>query len=318
MKFEPVKEAFRAAGMQRLHQHPGVLLASLLPQGCLDDYTVVPAARARWLRLVFVATVRHLSKHPWPAEYQANCNRYRERDSGPLRLFHDLLVIEKPENLQQKEAAFFLNAGHTEEHLKWIIADTDDVVKESHCRLIDFIETWDPIASEISEAPETCLEYKELMVRGCELLQEGGAFRLRGDYLEPWTIRAYLVDLMFEEGRHQLRKPNELTVPVFFVMNGPDAKGNLNKLYNAFRKEKGCVPKSVTEFLSWLKVPGCLLPFLSMWLCFACDRGLNAADFKKSDVDVWKHVARKYTKQHRMRGQCAIIAGLVRLHGESH
>jgi hypothetical protein len=219
--------------------------------------------------------------------------------------------------MPKKREGFFLNAGHTEEQLKWCIADTDDLIMESHRRLIDFIETWDPVASEISKAPETCLEYKQLMVRGRALLQEGGSFRLRGGYLEPWTIRAYLVDLMFEEGRHQLRSPNELTVLEFFVMNGPDAKGNFHKLYSAFRQEKGRVPKSVTEFLSWLKVPGCLLPFLSMWLCFACDRGLTAADFEEFDVDVWNDVARKYKKQHKLRGHCAIIAAQVRLHGES-
>ena len=110
---------------------------------------------------------------------------------------------------------------------------------------------------------------------------------------------------------------NELTLHEFFEMNGPDAKDNFDKLYSAFPQEKDGMPKSVTEFLAWLKVPGCLLPLLSMWLCFACDLGFKSADFEGFDVDVWNQVTRKYRKQHRLRGHCAIIAALVRRHGES-
>lgn len=314
-KYEPVKEAFRTAGIKRMREHPRVLLAVSVPNGCADDYVTKPDARARWLRLVLVATVQHLAKHPWPAEYQANCNRNRERDSGPLRVLHELLVIEKPKNKRERDAAFYLNAGHSEEHLKWILVDTEDRVKESHSRLTAFIATWDPVAAVLSEAPVTCLEYKQCMVRGLSVLAEGNAFRLRGDYLGPWTIRAYLVDLMFAEGRYQLLNPNELTVPEFFVMNGPDSKGHFEKLYIAFRQEKNRVPKSVTEFLCWLKVPGCLLHFLSMWLCFASDRGLNSTDFQEFDVGVWNHVSRKYKKQYQLQGHCAIIAALARCEG---
>ena len=87
-----------------------------------------------------------------------------------------------------------------EEHLKWYIVDDDDLVKESHRRLTDFIKTWHPVAAQIiSEAPKTCLKCHdsshELAVRGCALLKDGDALRLRGDYQVPLTIRAYLVDL---------------------------------------------------------------------------------------------------------------------------
>jgi hypothetical protein len=179
--------------------------------------------------------------------------------------------------VQKKGLASFSNARHTEKHVKWwCIVDDDDLVKESHRRLTDFIKTWHPIAAQNSEAPKTCLECHdsshELAVRGCALLKDGDAFGLRGDYLVPWTIRAYLVDLMFEKEdiiSYYVNQVNELTLHEFFEMNGPDAKDNFDKLYRAFRQEKDRVLKSVTEFLAWLKVPGCL------WLCFACDLGLG-------------------------------------------
>ena len=118
MKYEPVKEAFRAAGVQRSQEHPKVLLAARMPHNRSEDYSIMPAARARWLRSVLVAMVKHLSQHPWPAEYQVNCNRYRERESGPLCVLHDLMIIKNPEKARQQNAGFFLNGGHTKLHLK--------------------------------------------------------------------------------------------------------------------------------------------------------------------------------------------------------
>ena len=90
--------------------------------------------------------------------------------------------------------------------MKWYIVDDDDLVKESHRRLADFIKTWHPVAAQIiPEAPKTCLECHdsshELAVRGCALLKDGDALRLRGDYLVLWTIRAYLVNLTHVRGR---------------------------------------------------------------------------------------------------------------------
>ena len=98
MKYEPMKEAFRAAGVQSSQEHPKVLLAVRMPHNRSEDYSIMPAARARRLRSVLVAMVKHLSQHPWPAEYQMNCNRYRERESGPLRVLHDLMIIKKQES----------------------------------------------------------------------------------------------------------------------------------------------------------------------------------------------------------------------------
>ena len=140
-----------------MHKHPSVVLQASVPRDRIPDYIVTAPARARWLREVLVETVQYLSKHPWPAKYPSNCNRFRERESGPLRVLHDLLIIEKPEHMPAPYHgnAFFLSEEHEEEHLRWCLADTDELAAESRRRLAAFIETWDPVGKEISEARET-------------------------------------------------------------------------------------------------------------------------------------------------------------------
>ena len=53
----------------------------------------------------------------------------------------------------------------------------------------------------------------------------------------------------------QLRNPNDLTLPEFFVMNGPDMKASFAKLGTRFRNEKGALPSTVTEFIKWIGIP---------------------------------------------------------------
>ena len=100
-------------------------------------------------------------------------------------------------------------------------------------------------------------------------------------------------------------------------MNPPKQRGISKISAEPFAAIKSCASKTVTDFVVWVNVPGCILHYLSMWLCFAGDSGLDSTDFEDFDVEVWKHVAREYEKQHQLGGHCAIIAAPVRRHGES-
>ena len=102
-----------------------------------------------------------------------------------------------------------------------------------------------------------------------------------------------------------MKQPDGLTVPQFFDMNGPDQKGNFEKLAKHFRATRGRAPNSV-------KVRHCRLPFLSMWLCFACDRGLRTSDFDNFDLPRWQSAAKRYRRLVGVRGHCAIVAQRVR------
>ena len=48
------------------------------------DYHISEEERARWLRSVLVDVVQWLAARPYAATYQRHCNRWRERESGPL------------------------------------------------------------------------------------------------------------------------------------------------------------------------------------------------------------------------------------------
>ena len=120
-------------------------LESVLRQELVLDYYIRSEARARWLRMVLVDMVKELKSQPFSATYQPNCNRWRERESGPLRVLADLLIIMKPRNLWKTRVngadIFYLNDTHKDKHLAWSIVTERCMVEESLCRLTKFIDT---------------------------------------------------------------------------------------------------------------------------------------------------------------------------------
>ena len=69
------------------------------------------------------------------ATYQQNCNRWRARESGPLRVQEDLRIIMKPKYLLKagvnQADIFYLNNGHNDKHLAWSIVTSECIVEES-------------------------------------------------------------------------------------------------------------------------------------------------------------------------------------------
>ena len=152
-----------SAALQRWKEHPKVYLESELQQERVLDYYIRSEARARWLRMVLVDMVNELKSQPFSNTYQQNCNRWRERESGPLRVLEDLRIITKPLRLSKtrvKPARFFyLNDAHKDEHLAWSIVTRKCMVEESLRRLSCFFKAWDMVAAQNFDAPETLVMY---------------------------------------------------------------------------------------------------------------------------------------------------------------
>ena len=102
LKYRPVKDVFVKVALRRWREHPNIHLERVIRQELVHDYHIREEARARWLRIVLVDMVNELKAEPFPATYQRNCNRWRERESGPLRVLEDLRIIMKPPNLKKK------------------------------------------------------------------------------------------------------------------------------------------------------------------------------------------------------------------------
>ena len=109
--YRPVKDVFVNVCLQRLREHPNKYLEGVMRREFVPDYYIREEARARWLRMVLVDMVNQLRSQPFAATYQQNCNRWRERESGPLRVLEDLRIITKPLHLfksQVEPTRFFI------------------------------------------------------------------------------------------------------------------------------------------------------------------------------------------------------------------
>ena len=102
LKYRPVKDVFAKVALRRWREHPKIHLESVIRKELVHDYYIREEARALWLRLVLVDMVNELKSQPFPATYQQTCNRWRERESGPLRVLDDLRILVKPPNLRKK------------------------------------------------------------------------------------------------------------------------------------------------------------------------------------------------------------------------
>ena len=146
-------------------------MKSVIREELVHEYYIREEARARWLRMVLVDMVNELKSQPFSATYQQNCNRWRERESGPLRVLEDLRIITKPPRLSKtrvKPARFFyLNEAHNDEHLAWSIVTPKCMVEESLHRLSKFMKAWDMVAAKNFDAPETLSMYVASYEKSC-------------------------------------------------------------------------------------------------------------------------------------------------------
>ena len=193
LKYRPVKDVFVRVALRRWKEHPKMYLQSVIREELVHDYYIREEARARWLRMVLVDMVKELKSQKFSAMYQQNCNRWRERESGPLRVLEDLRIIMKPQNLWKtrvnEAGIFYLNDSHEDEHLAWSIVTQKCMVEESLRRLSKFISTWDMVVAENIQAPRTLSMYVASYAKILSLLQIGDSYRLRGDYFCQLGLR---------------------------------------------------------------------------------------------------------------------------------
>ena len=111
LNYRSVKDVFVKVALRRWKEHPKIYLKSVMREDLVHDYQIREEARARWLRMVLVDMVNEFKSQPFSATYQQNCNRWRERESGPLRVLEDLRIITKPLHLfksQVEPTRFFI------------------------------------------------------------------------------------------------------------------------------------------------------------------------------------------------------------------
>ena len=316
-KYRPVKNVFVSVALQRWNEHPKVYLESVLQQERVLDYYIRSEARARWLRMVLVDMVKELKSQPWSAKYQQNCNRWRERESGPLCVLEDLLIIMKPRNLSKTRVngadIFYLNDTHKDEHLAWSIVTQKCMVEESIRRLTKFIDTWDLVVAEKIQTPRTLSMYVTSYTKILSLLKKGDSYRLRGDYLPAWTARGYLLDLIFQSGFMEVSIDRQVSLEQFLSVN-PDQHDHLRKLLYYFARVDDKKPQTVSQFLAralGTAAMKCNALTCSMWLCFGDDRGFYNKDFNNSS-NLWREAAKKYVKEHGMMPHPVIVAHSLR------
>ena len=317
-KFPPVKDEFVSIGKQQLTKHPRLRMESLLQKEFHSDFSVREEARARWLRQVLVNLVECLQTKPFAAEYTQNCNRFRERESGPLCVLSDLLIITKRARLERHHAArskvLHLKAGHDQDDEAYALVTSGEQVRKSLERLTTFVKAWDAVVKEVRYAPSKLSEYITSYFQILKILSSQDAFRLRGDYVAPWTARGYLLELIFQTGYVEVEIDREATLQQFLLAN-PDRHRHLQRLHKHFRlKYESRAPKTVKQFLR--KALGgaackCNALTVSMWLCFADDVGFRDADFDLS-VRAWTSQAHEYVREFGIHPHPVIVAQRLR------
>ena len=95
-------------------------------------------------------------------------------------------------------------------------------------RLQTFITTWDNVVKVVPTAPADLAQYASAFHKIRKCLADGDAFRLRGDYLSPWTTRSYLMDLVYADGYIELPL-GSITLDEYTNFN-PDMKRNVKRL----------------------------------------------------------------------------------------
>jgi len=136
-------------------------------------------------------------------------------------------------------------------------------------------------------------------------------FRLRGEYLAPWTARSYLLDLICQTGFIEI--PVGAISLQDFVQMSPDQKQHLTRLMSYFRRVDDHPPATVPQFLR--RVLGTCAAranplLLAMWLCFASDCAVSQ-DSIDAGVQAWRRVAGLYKKLYNIHPLAAVVAKLV-------
>ena len=187
------------------------------------------------------------------------------------------------------------------------------MVEESLSRLTSFIKTWDMVAAENFDAPQTLSMYVASYDKILSLLQTGNSFRLRGKYLPAWTARGYLLELIFQRGFMEVGIDKAVSLKEFLRVN-PDQHNHVGKLHRYFSRMDKKAPTTVSQFLARAlgkAARKCNALTCSMWLCFGDDLGFCEEDFEESS-DVWRAAASRYVSEHNVMPHPVVVAQSLR------
>jgi hypothetical protein len=176
----------------------------------------------------------------------------------------------------------------------WVIEQSPDAVEN----VAKFIQASDWIVDSCGDAPTTVSEYIQKMKEGLKAPKAPHISPATTIYMLGWHIRTHMLCMMKEKNIKALKADSQASVNAFIHMN-PDACEWLIKLRSHFQFPEGLrndQQLSLSKFISLLgarQQP----QLVSMWLCFAGDRGFRQSDFDESfKVSEWRDAADEYRK----------------------
>ena len=162
----------------------------------------------------------------------------------------------------------------------------------------------------VGAAPRTRSEWGTKMKAVKVALGRLAPPRLTGNYLRSWSTRGYMLDIMLMSRVLRLRADPEFTMQGFLHMN-PDQHGALARIDMRFLKHGDDVD-SVQEFVRYFSVKPVRLEFLSMYCCFAEDKGFRDEDFDDFDLKAWLTAAAELCAESGLEPHPVLVAQRVR------
>jgi len=267
------------------------------------------AARVLFLRRVLITCARLMAESPFAMAWPQNCNRWRHREQGPIATLKSLKIIKKPSRLAKKtKPLLFFGEGHEDDlDLGWILVPASATALET---LTSFVRGVDLLVKAVGAAPRTCTEWNSKMRAANNALGRFAPPRLSGQYLRPWITRGYMIDLMRKSRVRRVRVDPEITIHGFLRMN-PDQHATLQRIYMRFIK-RGDDVNSVKQFVRLFSVRQIRLELLSMYLCFADDKGFRDEDFNDFDLDAWLTTAAELCAESGVEPRPVLVAQKLR------
>ena len=266
-------------------------------------------ARAKFLQRVLIKCARLMAESPIPTAWPKNCNRFRDREQGPIMTLRSLKIIRKPTRLEKKtkQLLFFVEGHDDDLDLGWLL---DGSEYPSLSTLTKFVEGVDRLVKAVGQAPRTCSEWRSKMRKVSKALGRRSTPRLAGNYLRRWSTRGFMIDLMRQSRVRRLQVDTALTLSGFLRMN-PDQHGVLNRIYMRCLK-RGDDVDSVNAFVRHFSVKPIRVELLSMYCCFADDVGFQDNDFHNFNLEAWLAAATELRAETGVEPHPVFVAKRVR------
>jgi hypothetical protein len=179
-----------------------------------------------------------------------------------------------------------------EDDASWVIEQSPDAVGN----VAKFIQASDWIVEACGDAPTTVSEYIQKMQEAVKAPKAPHLSPATTVYMLGWHIRTHMLCMMHEKNIRTLKADSQSSVNAFTHMN-PDACEWLIKLRSHFQFVEGHVNDHQLTLSKFISLLGARQKphLVSMWLCFAGDRGFRQSDFDETfKVAEWRAAADKY------------------------